>query len=285
MLLTTPSRKDATALVEKIDKNTPKGLGLCDGTDSLKTIHLSARLVKDITVEEERKRKCRLIIRNLSFQAIEENIISKFQKFGPIVEVTIPKVPITIKQSLDKNNPSKSHAKNESNQQQKLKPSGFGFITLLCANDAEKAVNGGCEGMKICNREFAVDFCLNRHAHEWELKRDEDGIHSDPPELSTQNKDEKNNNINITIGEKNESINQIEEVENDEIQESDCDDEDEGDEEEIEIDKENEDDNENNNQKTVDDNVEEDDKEEEDKPKSMEDVSEGRTIFVRFVIC
>lgn len=272
MLITTSARKDATALVEKLDKNTPKGLGLCELTDPSKTVHLSARLVKDITNEIDRKRKCRLIIRNLSFQAVEENIVTKFQKFGPIVEVNIPKVAVTITNSRNK---KQSEQNQQDQQQQKLKPRGFGFITFLCANDAEKVVNGGCEGMKICNREFAVDFCLNRHAHEWELKRDEEVKNSDSHEITSTN----NNTSNVDEGNDNqENIDESkEDNEDDEDEEGDEEgnENDDNDEENLKEDGDEDDDNEN---EDGNENVEND----ENKKNKIEDVTEGRTIFVRY---
>ena len=45
------------------------------------------RRVCDITDLSLRKRKCRVIVRNLSFLATEVNVADKLGKFGPLVEV------------------------------------------------------------------------------------------------------------------------------------------------------------------------------------------------------
>lgn len=48
---------------------------------------LLVRKLNDITEVDYRKRKCRLILRNLSFLATEANVADKMSKFGPLVEV------------------------------------------------------------------------------------------------------------------------------------------------------------------------------------------------------
>jgi hypothetical protein len=50
---------------------------------------LLVRKLNDITEVDYRKRKCRLILRNLSFLATEANVANKMSKFGPLVEVCI----------------------------------------------------------------------------------------------------------------------------------------------------------------------------------------------------
>lgn len=280
MLLTTHSRKDANTLVLKLDNATPKSMGLperptAQSTDQLpspKFPNLSARLVKDVTVELTRKQKCRLIIRNLSFQAVEDNILQRFRKFGPITEVSIPRIAVSLPTK-----PGKSSARKGSSEvvPEKLKPRGFGFVTFLCESDAQKAVNGGCEGLKICNREFAVDFCLNRHAHEWELKRSED-----------TKEDENLKPENQTVEEVADEEDEDEDDEDDEEEEPSEDGS--GAREDGESEAEDEDEIED----SEGDDAEESDEDKEQKTspdasapsKALEDVGEGRTVFVRCVV-
>lgn len=277
MLLTTHSRQDANTLVTLFDNTTPKSLGMniqssqnSQPEQNQKLPNLSARLVKDISVEFSRKQKCRLIIRNLSFQAIEENILQKFRKFGPITEVNIPKVTVTAKPNKKQQQQHGGKGNKGNNESmEKAKPRGFGFVTFLCENDAQSVVNGGCDGMKICNREFAVDFCLNRHAHEWELKRSEDeGKDGENVKVNEENKSNSNENENEDKDENDEN-DDMEESEEDEVEEEEEDDDNEEDEE-----NEDEDDEEENDEEKKENN-------EKSQQDALVDVNEGRTIFVR----
>ena len=125
-----------------------------------------ARHTRDITEERLRKRKCRLILRNLSFQATEENIASKLISFGPLTEVAIARVPVTAHNDEEESSNKKRRFKtNKSNEgEPKLKSRGFAFVTFLCESDAIAAV-AGCSKLKICNREFALDFCVAKDRH------------------------------------------------------------------------------------------------------------------------
>lgn len=279
MILTTHSRQDANSLVSKLDKATPKSIGIVEPSSQQseqpehhhKLPNLSARLVKDISRDEIRKQKCRLIIRNLSFQAIEDNILQKFRKFGPITEVSIPRIAVATPKS------TKGRSTKKADQQttaEKLKPRGFGFVTFLCENDAQSAVNGGCDGMKICNREFAVDFCLNRHAHEWELKRSED-------EKIEEHKEENQCPVEENSVEESEDENDAQEQENEDVSEdsAEIDDED-ADNDDLEGSGGNDSDL----QSAEDEETKGDDGAPETSQSHQEelrDVSEGRTIFIR----
>ena len=111
---------------------------------------ICARPVNNITEVRLRKRKCRLIIRNLSFQATEMNILTKLMSFGPITEVLLPRISVECKRVR----PGKSTEDNT----EKLKSRGFAFVTYVCESDAKDAVENA-SNVKICNREFAIDFC------------------------------------------------------------------------------------------------------------------------------
>lgn len=124
-----------------------------------------------------RRKKCRLIIRNLSFQATEINILDKFSQFGPISDVSIPKTEVVKKAS------SRSEKKDVTTSSSivgagndgiiKLQPRGFGFITFLCEKDAKAAILGSV-GLKICNREVAVDNCESKQAYSNLMSNQED---------------------------------------------------------------------------------------------------------------
>lgn len=189
MLLTLPSRQEATKAIETINKNTVKSLGfgkllekqqqqqqqqavdsdeeeLGDEYDILKLKNrqgerLVARSLADITELELRKRKCRVIIRNLSFQATQQNIIDKLKRFGPISEVEIPtmtvNVPIT-----DKMRKRISGAPEDPGAMlSKEKMRGFAFVTFVCEADAKNVVENS-SGLKICNRDVAIDFSMSK---------------------------------------------------------------------------------------------------------------------------
>lgn len=158
---------EASTLREKLNSLPIKSLQLdVDPTTPANALSgkLMARLLSEVCELEHRKRKCRVILRNLSFQAIEENISSKLCKFGPLSEVYIPRVEV-IRNTTDR---KRKRGPDESDAVQGevvLKPRGFGFVTFLCESDAKSAVNGGCTGLRICNREFAIDFCQNKHTY------------------------------------------------------------------------------------------------------------------------
>jgi hypothetical protein len=147
--------------------------------------------------------------------------------------------------------------------------------------------------MKICNREFAVDFCLNRHAHEWELKRSElkDGEGEEKTPVGSQREGEEPEKGQ---GEEGESGDDDEEEDQSGDDETDAAQGDEGeDEEEDEAEGDEEDDEEEDDEEAE---GEDDEEDEEDGEESMEDgekkaqaapaaladVSEGRTVFVRY---
>lgn len=87
-----------------------------------------------------------MIIRNLSFQATEANVMDKLLRFGPLVEVNIPRLPSSLSTGLDG---------------VKLKQRGFAFATFLCESDAKTAVEQS-QGLKVCNREVAIDYAMSK---------------------------------------------------------------------------------------------------------------------------
>jgi nucleolar protein 4 len=179
MLLTVPSRQDVPKVVSHLDGMTVKALGLSTVSEEKGTevkCKLTCRSLKDVTPVDSRKQKCRLILRNLSFQAVEENVATRLLKFGPLVEVSIPRIEVD--HSKTEGGAKNGYAKNrfEKKQQQgqkQLKPRGFAFVMFLCEKDAASAVSG-CEGLKICNREFALDFCQHKYGYGFANENEEE---------------------------------------------------------------------------------------------------------------
>jgi len=159
--ISVPARKYIPKLVSALENTTVFNLNLRKPDDAKvdqgRKERLVVRIVNDITCDDAlRKRKNRLIIRNLSFQATEENIIDKLSKFGPIVEASIPKVFVPLHSSDDTKQSSTRKRKadkiiTENGKEGKYKPRGYGFVTFLCHKDAMEAVKQGTS-IKICNR-------------------------------------------------------------------------------------------------------------------------------------
>lgn len=127
------------------------------------------RTLAQLTPPLYRKRHCRLIIRNLSFQASEENIADKLGKYGPLSEVSIPR-------KVDEREPTRARIKNKMVEgETRTKPIGFAFVTFLCTEDANNAVTACADAvasnksLRICNREVAVDFCQSKDRYNTEI--------------------------------------------------------------------------------------------------------------------
>jgi RNA recognition motif-containing protein len=191
MLLTAPSRQDVPRLAALLDNATAKALGLAavaeqqqQGGAAVPKVNMKCRTLKEVTPLQSRKQKCRLILRNLSFQATEENVASRLLKFGPLAEVTIPRIEVDHAGGGGGGDGSSMHAKSRFGKKQReqkgggvqLKPRGFAFVMFLCEEDAGRAVQGS-EGLKICNREFALDFCQHKYGYGFanEEKEGEEG--------------------------------------------------------------------------------------------------------------
>lgn len=147
-----------------------------EGLDLTKTRKekLFLRTAAQITPTDQRKRKCRLIIRNLSFLATEQNVLDKMSKFGPIVSVELPKkAPTERTEDSSKFQGKKRHPERE-NKEPSMRSMGFCFVTFLCESDAQHVVDN-CAGLKVCNREVAVDFCMAKETYEkFGKKQDEE---------------------------------------------------------------------------------------------------------------
>lgn len=96
---------------------------------------VQARRVKQVAVAAKSRTRCRLIVRNLPFKLKRDELKSRFEKFGPVLEVT-----------LDMDATGKRHK-------------GFGFVQYACRGDAQKAVKG-LNGQLFKKRPIAVDFAV-----------------------------------------------------------------------------------------------------------------------------
>ena len=206
VLLTTNSRPDAQKIVEALNKETIGNLGFgkfnfsedaAKGkkeaaeaaeeaagdadeavaemfrTKNMLKQRLIARLHSEIAPLAHRKKRCRLIIRNLSFQARDLHIMDRMKRFGPIVDIDLP---ITVlEKPLKKRGPKGGDAAAETSGESAAPATkqvethrGFAFITFLCEADAKNAVaqsNVAGQVLKICNREVAVDHCYSKDTY------------------------------------------------------------------------------------------------------------------------
>ena len=228
---------------------------------------LYARTVAQITPLDQRKRKCRLIIRNLSFLATEQNVLDKMSKFGPIVSVELPK-----KQAPEREQTGKTRKFPEKDRSEPKEHSmGFGFVTFLCESDASYVVEK-VAGLKVCNREVAVDFCMAKETYEKYGKKAEEPTEGN----ETAEKDE------------DSVASQKDDVEGSDAEEGlDAGSDDEEESGSDNEGSEGEDDASDNSDAASDEDseAEEEEKEEEEKPKvkkePTEDVHEGCTVFIR----
>ena len=78
---------------------------------------LVLRPLTALTAPDLRKRRCRVIVRNLSFEATERNVADKLGRFGPLVSVEVPKV-------------AKEAAGAAAAAAAKMRPRGFAFVTV-----------------------------------------------------------------------------------------------------------------------------------------------------------
>jgi RNA recognition motif-containing protein len=309
---------DYNLMISKVDgSNTSSGSSSSSSSNVYKD-KIIVRYISDITLLEFRKRRCRLIIRNLSFQATEQNVIDKLSFYGPIVSVELPKRIINMISTInnnsdnvvvfddkkkkrykmnnkdnDQNNADDKNAADDdddddddddndndlihdSQSQMKSKSMGFGFITYLCAIDAEYVVEK-CTGLKICNREVAIDFCMAKETYLKFGNNDDDieGIEKDNEKKNIED-DNDDDDTNVKIDNVVDSKDKDDDDDDDDI---DCVDE-KKDDDDIDVGKEEDDDD------ADEDDDEDDDEDEEDENQSkkkihVDDVNEGCTVFIR----
>ena len=176
----------------------------------------------------------RLIIRNLPFNATEQDLRAAFQPYGPIHSIQIP---------TDDKTSKKDDVSTTATANKKVRTKGFAFVWMSNKKDAEKAIKG-CNGMTVragsaestddkraTERVIAVDWALSKDKWEAEkAKIEEDAVmdessesendvddgDSDSDEESTDDGDEGHLGLHTGEEEDNNSNAGSEDDENDE---------------------------------------------------------------------
>eukprot|EP00981_Chlorochromonas_danica_P012615 scaffold5218_cov150-Ochromonas_danica.AAC.7 len=295
-LATAPSRQEAQKLLAGLSNATVHNLNLVkylkeegdsntlgeeeeqEGLRALTTAVLATqskhkiigRSLASLSPPPLRKKKCRIIIRNLSFQATEQNIIDKVGRFGPLAEVDLPRV--TIDKAPRKR---KRGGEEQEDKAQVERPRGFAFVTFLCHADAERAVKESAD-LRICNRPVALDFSLSKDSFSkygsQALPEDKENEEEEDDEHAEVAKEE--NDAEMTAKEQEDEEMDAEE---DEVEDEEEDVEEEGEEEIGEEDEMDEEDVE----EEVEDEEDDEPKQEVKKQRFGDDVHEGRTVFLR----
>ena len=174
----------------------------------------------------------------------------------------------------------------DKNDHEVLRPKGFGFVTFLCEKDALTAVEKS-SGLKICNREVAIDFCMNKESFMKYGKTGEEENMDETTSIADNNTTTNNNNNKIE--DTTHDIVKNEEV-NNETDEEEEPDEDDTDETESNVDDE-EDPEGGEEEEEEEENIEEEEEnEEEEVERSVkdkkdliygDDVKEGCSVFIR----
>jgi len=199
MVITVSAKKDVQPIVKKFDGMTIKMLekAITEMENRIdaggkpfeaqsENQFVKCRCVVDVDMAnlDRRKQFCRVIIRNLSFQAQFEHIAKKMVKFGPIVDISLPVAQISGKMSTKQGAADTDGVSESTDAAQRggnVKHRGFAFVTFLCQKDAEAviaqqagtapAVDGQgrkapATAVQICNREVAIDFCDHKSGFE-----------------------------------------------------------------------------------------------------------------------
>jgi nucleolar protein 4 len=294
MLVTASAKKDVQPIIKKFDGMTIKMLekAIVDMETRIdpngksfvaqsENQFIKCRSVVDVDTAnlDRRKQFCRVIVRNLSFQAQFEHIAKKLVKFGPIVDITLP---VAAAKGGDKDKPSAGDVSESTDDVKRggtVKHRGFAFVTFLCQKDAEAviaqqagaapAVDGqgrkaAATSVQICNREVAIDFCDHKSGYERkkmlaalssEAEADADKT-LDSAESVADVKALCRENVAPDSDEEEEAAEDMDVDEQDDEQEDEDDDEEDDDEQEEE-------------------------EEEEEDTRTLDDAQEGRTVFVR----
>ncbi len=123
---------------------------------------------EDLFQLQAKKRTSRIIIRNLSFYATENNIRHVMQeKFGEVVEINLPLVPVKAEDDTSTNtNTDKNKKRKKQKQQQQHR--GFAFVTFANQKSAHKAVEACASPdgqVLIKKRPVAIDFSVSKFHH------------------------------------------------------------------------------------------------------------------------
>uniref|UniRef100_A0A7S2A4B9 RRM domain-containing protein n=1 Tax=Ditylum brightwellii TaxID=49249 RepID=A0A7S2A4B9_9STRA len=114
----------------------------------------------------KRKRTSRVILRNLSFYATQQNVKHIMEKtFGSVLDVELPLVPSS-----------------GDNKHKRPQHRGFAFVTFQEESSAKKAVDSGAGVVKIKKRPVAIDFSVSKIQHR--------RLEKEQKELQQQNEEE-----------------------------------------------------------------------------------------------
>ncbi|KAG5339777.1 hypothetical protein C0989_003577 [Termitomyces sp. Mn162] len=147
VLFTTPAT--ASEAVGKLHAHVFKGSLLSVTLKKrFETLSKSKKPLKDVTLSKGPipNPSSRLIVRNLPFNATEQDLRAAFLPYGPIYSIHIPTV-----EKQDARSEGDLEGEDEVEGPAKVKPlrtKGFAFVWMLSKKDAEKAVEG-CNGMTI----------------------------------------------------------------------------------------------------------------------------------------
>ena len=139
----------------------------------------------------------RLIIRNLPFNATEQDLRAAFTPYGPIYSIQIP---------TDDKTSKKDDASATATANKKVRTKGFAFVWMSSKKDAEKAIKG-CNGMTVragtaessddkraTERVIAVDWALSKDKWEEEkAKIEKDAVMHGPSESEEDAEDDNSN--------------------------------------------------------------------------------------------
>ncbi|KAK3097152.1 hypothetical protein FSP39_006867 [Pinctada imbricata] len=134
------SREEYTALIRfKCIRDMKRGLNKIQGKEIKGCSLLAVQMKRDTQtvldqIPQNQLKKCRLIVRNLSFKSTEKDLLNAFEKFGFVTETKIPMKPGG-------------------------KSSGFGFVQFTNTKDASRAI-AEMNRKPILGRPVAVDWAI-----------------------------------------------------------------------------------------------------------------------------
>ncbi|CCH46876.1 Nucleolar protein 4 [Wickerhamomyces ciferrii] len=196
---------------------------------------------KDVThVKPEKeaieKRRARLIIRNLPWSVRDPAELKKiFQKYGAVTDAIIPR-------------------------KKGGKMSGFGFVTMKKNSSAENAIKGS-QGLKIADREVAVDYAIEKS--KWEAYKQDNEDEEESDEEESEDEDEDDESKDEDDEDEGEETTNIEDEDSEDADVA----EEEDDDSDVDLDSDEE--------------IDEEEEEKEEKPREQKNRQDQFSIFVR----